>query len=556
MSSLMGTPSTCWIVNPITPVSRSPVSEPWRLVPRWSSTGLRFLDLHSAFRDDQRLAVLFLRQSVKSPLKPICQKLKTISISCLFTLNSVSSCGASGAIRGEHLKVTARKRKILVVDAGTRASLGVLLRSWGFEVLQAGDAGEAKRLLERHEPDIVITDVLVLETSDLDLLPTLKTGNPHRPVFLITAQGSIDRAVEAVKQGARDFLLEPLDLPRLRALLDDAEREVELRRKAKRLSDVVDNHAGCGEVVGTSRAIREVFQLIERVAQRDVSVMITDESGTSKADVARLIHKMSRRKDKPFLAVNAGAIPESVIESDILGHERGAFAGAVATKQGVFEQANGGTLLIDEINEIPISLQKRLLRALADGKVQRLGGIYEFEFDVRVLAGTNEDPLKAVDEGKLRPDLYYRLNVVPIAIPPLRERGEDVPFLAQHFIKEFNSKHQLTMEGITDEALALLKAYPWPGNVRELQNVIERAVVLAKGEWIDERDLPPYVRDPARSDEKLIFAVGETTIADAERELVLKTLARAGNNKAEAARQLGIDVKTIYNKLKSYGVEA
>jgi two-component system, NtrC family, response regulator HydG len=455
-------------------------------------------------------------------------------------------------------RVTARKRKILVVDddAGIRTSLAVLLQNWGFEILQASDAAGATKMVERHDPDIVITDLVMPEISGLDLLRALKTGDPHRPVLLITAQGSIDTAVEAMKQGARDFLTKPLtDLPKLRSLLDDAERELEMRRRAKRLTARVEEDGAIGDFVGASKVIHEVFQLIESVAQRDIPVMITGESGTGKEVVARTIHRMSRREDRPFLAINAAAIPESLIESELFGHERGAFTGAVATRQGVFEQANGGTLLIDEIAEMPMSLQPKLLRVLADGRVRRLGGTHEFEFDVRVLAATNRDPLKAIEDGKLREDLYYRLNVVPIALPSLRERPEDIPLLVQHFIREFNTKHRLRIEGASDEAMAMLKAYSWPGNVRELRNVIERSVVLAKGEWIEERDLPPYVRDPSLRPEKLVFSVGETTVADAERELILKTLERAGNNKAEAARQLGVDVKTIYNKLKSYGIE-
>src|SRR4030095_93724 len=311
--------------------------------------------------------------------------------------------------------VTARKRKILVVDddAGIRTSLAVPLQGCGFEALQASNATEAMYLVERQDPDIVISDVVMPETSGLELLRMLKAGDPHRPVLLITAQGSIDVAVEAMKQGARDFLTKPLtDLPKLKALLDDAERELEMRRKARRLTARIEEDGGLGDFVGISKAIREVYQIIESVAPRYVSVMITGESGTGKEVVARTIHKLSRREGKPFLAINASAIPESLIESELFGHERGAFTGAVATRQGVFEQANGGTLLIDEIAEMPMALQPKLLRVLADGKVRRLGGSYEFEFDVRVLAATNRDPLKAIEDGKLREDLYYRLNVV------------------------------------------------------------------------------------------------------------------------------------------------
>jgi len=455
--------------------------------------------------------------------------------------------------------MTARKRKILIVDddAGMRASLAVLLQKWGFEPLQASDGAEATELVERHDPDLVITDVVMPELSGLDLLRELKAGDPHRPVLLLTAQGSIDMAVEAMKHGARDFLTKPLtDLPKLKALLDDAEREIELRLKTKRIAMRAEASPVGSDFVGGSKSMREVFGLIESVAARDVSVLITGESGTGKEMVAQSIHRLSRREGKPFVAINAAAIPESLMESELFGHERGAFTGAVATRPGCFEQANGGTLFVDEIAEMPMSLQPKMLRVLGDGRVRRLGGNYEFEFDVRVIAATNRDPLQAISDGKLREDLYYRLNVVPIPLPPLRDRAEDIPLLVHHFIGEFNRKHQLQIEGPTDEAMALLSAYSWPGNVRELRNVIERSVVLVKGEWIQEKDLPPYVRDPVLHSEKLVFPIGATTVADAERELILRTLEHAGQNKAEAARQLGVDVKTIYNKLKAYGIEA
>lgn len=454
--------------------------------------------------------------------------------------------------------MTARTRKILVVDddPAIRESLDVLLTTWGFEVIQAPDAARARPLVEKHDPDIVISDVVMPETSGLEFLRELKAGNPSRPVLLITAQGSIDMAVEAMKHGARDFLTKPItDLAKLRSLIDDAEREIEMRRKARRLSTRVEQEElGLGAFVGNNKRMREVFQLIESVAPRDVSVMITGESGTGKELVARSIHESSRRNGRPFIAVNAAAIPETLMESEIFGHERGAFTGAIGMRPGCFEQANGGTLFLDEIAEMPIALQPKLLRVLADGRVRRIGGQQEFTFDVRVIAATNRDPLQAIEEGRLREDLYYRLNVVPIALPPLRERLDDIPLLVQHFVVEFNRKHNLDMVGITDDAAALLKSYTWPGNVRELRNIIERAVVLARSEWIDVRDISAYVRDGAVP-EKLVFPVGATTVADAERELILKTLERAGQNKAEAARQLGVDVKTIYNKLRAYNIE-
>ncbi len=455
--------------------------------------------------------------------------------------------------------MTNRKRKILIVDddPAMLESFDVLLQSWGFEVIQAADAREAKELVDRHDPDIVISDVVMPEVSGLELLRELKAGNPHRPVLLITSRGSIDMAVEAIKQGARDFLTKPItDFQKLKILLEDAEQEIELRRKTKRLATRVESESQFRDFVGASKKMRDVFSLIETVASRDVPVIITGESGTGKELVAHAIHEGSPRRGKPFVAVNAAAIPETLIESEVFGHERGAFTGAVSTRSGCFEQAHGGTLFLDEIAEMPMVLQPKLLRVLAEGKVRRLGGNQEIAFDVRVVVATNRDPMQAIKEGRLREDLYYRLNVFSIPMPALREREDDVPLLAQSFITEFNRKHQTEIEGISEEAAELLKAYPWPGNVRELRNVIERAVVLAKSDWIDGTVLPPYIRSTASPSEKLIIDVGTTTMADAERELLIRTLEHTGNNKAEAARQLGVDVKTIYNKLKTYNIES
>jgi DNA-binding NtrC family response regulator len=455
--------------------------------------------------------------------------------------------------------MTTRKRKILIVDddPAMLESFDVLLQSWGFEVFKASDAHEAKVLVERNDPDIVISDVVMPEVSGLELLRDLKAGNPQRPVLLITARGSIDMAVEAIKEGARDFLTKPItDFQKLKALLDDAEQEIELRRKTKRLATKVESESAFGEFVGASKPMREVFSLIEMVAGRDVSVIITGESGTGKELVAHAIHQMSTRSGKPFIAVNAAAIPDTLIESEVFGHERGAFTGAIGTRPGCFEQAHGGTLFLDEIAEMPMVLQPKLLRVLADGKVRRLGGNHEFAFDVRVIVATNRDPLLAIKEGRLREDLYYRLNVFSIPLPALREREDDVPLLAQRFISEFNRKHQMSIEGISEETAELLKAYPWPGNVRELRNIIERAVVLTKSDWIDPSVLPPYIRSAPRPSQKLTIDVGATTMADAEKELLIRTLEFAGGNKAEAARQLGVDVKTIYNKLKAYNIES
>jgi DNA-binding NtrC family response regulator len=449
-----------------------------------------------------------------------------------------------------------RKTKILVVDdeETMREVFEMRLQGWGFDVRTAGDGHAAAELAQSYDPDIVISDVVMPELSGLDLLRSLKADRPNRPVVLMTAQGSIDLAVEAMKQGARDFVTKPLDYAKLRAILQATENDLELRRRSQRLLSQLDQ-TGFGEFVGSSKAMREVYSLIQSLSSTDASVIITGESGTGKELAARTIHQMSNRSAGPFVAINAAAIPENLMESEILGHERGAFTGAIGLRAGCFEQANRGTLFLDEIAEMPQGLQPKLLRVIEDRRVRRLGGSHEFPVDVRVLAATNKDPGEAVASGRLREDLYYRLNVFTIALPLLKERKGDLPLLAQYFIREFNRKHNTKVEGLREEALELLKIYPWPGNVRELRNIMERAVILARGDWIESHHLPAYVLTPHTGSAAKIVLPAGVTAAEAEKELILKTLERAGNNKAEAARQLGLDVKTIRNKLKFYGLE-
>jgi DNA-binding NtrC family response regulator len=449
-----------------------------------------------------------------------------------------------------------RKTKILVVDdeAAMREVLEMRLQEWGFDVRLAGDGAEGKDFAETYSPDIVISDVVMPEVSGLDLLRSLKAGDPERPIILVTAQASIDVAVEAMKGGAQDFVTKPLDYPKLKAILESAEKDLELRRESRKLVSQLERGAGFGEFVGTSKSMREVYDLITSLSASDASVIITGESGTGKELAARTIHQLSARAKGPFVAINAAAIPENLMESEIFGHEKGAFTGAVGVRAGCFELANRGTLFLDEIAEMPLALQPKLLRVLEDRKVRRLGGSQEFLVDVRVLAATNRDPRNAVENGNLREDLYYRLNVFTVPLPPLRDRKGDIALLAQNFIREFNRKHNAHIEAPRDETIELLKAYSWPGNVRELRNVMERAVILARGEWIEPTHLPAYiVNSKTDTAAKIVLPMG-VTAADAEKELILRTLKKTGNNKAEAARQLGLDVKTIRNKLKSYGI--
>jgi transcriptional regulator with PAS, ATPase and Fis domain len=302
--------------------------------------------------------------------------------------------------------------------------------------------------------------------------------------------------------------------------------------------------------------MREVYQMLETLAGSDASALLSGESGTGKELAARAIHSHSKREHGPFIAINAAAMPETLMESEMFGHEKGAFTGAISTRPGCFELAHRGTLLLDEIAEMPAALQPKLLRVLEDGRVRRLGAPQEIAFDVRVLAATNREPREAVEKGLLREDLYYRLNVFHVVLPPLRERKDDLPGLVQHFLNELNAKHHCSVVALRQETLERLQGYRWPGNVRELRNVLERAVILAKGEWIELSHLPPYLRaEEDRHGAQIVVPPGATA-AETERELILKTLEQTGNNKAETARRLGLDVKTIRNKLKTYGIRS
>ena len=445
--------------------------------------------------------------------------------------------------------------KILVVDdeAAMREVLEMRLESWGFDVCLAEDGASGEGMALSRNPDIVISDVVMPGISGMELLRSLKAGNPDRPVIMVTAQATVDLAVEAMKQGAHDFITKPIDYNKLKMILQSAGREIGERREAGRLSSQIERGGGFGDFIGDGKAMREIYSLIDSIARSDAAVIITGESGTGKELAARTIHAMSRRAGGPFVAVNSSAIPENLMENELFGHEKGAFTGATGVQAGCFELSNHGTLFLDEIAEMPLLLQPKLLRVLEDRRVRRIGGVREYDFDVRVLAATNREPRGAVEEGKLREDLFYRLNVFTLTLPPLRARASDVPLLAQAFISHANAKHNSNVQACRAETLDLLKSYSWPGNVRELKNIIERAAILAGGEWIEPSHLPAYIKSAPREETASDFVVREgITAANAEMELILKTLRATNNNKAEAARRLGLDVKTIRNKLKTY----
>jgi DNA-binding NtrC family response regulator len=439
--------------------------------------------------------------------------------------------------------------KILVVDdeEAMREVLRERLESWGFEVSLAEDAAAGERRIAAFDPDAVLSDVVLPDASGLDLLRIIRGAGRDRPVILMTAHGTVELAVQAMKGGATDFLTKPVDYERLRGLFDGMESTLAAIRAAAEAE-------GLGELTGTSAAMRDVFKMIREVATTDVPVLITGESGTGKEVAANTIHSLSRRAAGPFHAVNCAAIPAELMESEIFGHEKGAFTGAIGQRKGCFEMSHQGTLFLDEIAEMPMPLQPKLLRVLEDGKVRRLGGRGEIQVEVRHLAATNKDPEEAIRKGQLREDLYYRLNVLRLHLPPLRERADDIALLASRFIEHANRRHGTEVEGFSPDAQQALGVYPWPGNVRELRNVIERGAVLAKTGRIGLEHLPLHLREPGAGPTEMIALPLGTTVADAERELILKTLEQTGNNKAEAARWLGVDVKTIRNKLKSYGL--
>jgi two-component system response regulator HydG len=443
---------------------------------------------------------------------------------------------------------------VLVVDdePALREVLSLRITDWGHDVRAVGDVAAAERELDVRRPDVVLCDVVLPGSSGLALLHRIRERDKQLPVVMITAHGNIDSAVDAMKAGASDFLTKPLDHQMLRALLEATAGEVRRRLASRSLDAQLEKQSGAG-IIGQSRAMRELQRMVKVLASSEASALITGESGTGKEVIAHAIHMMSARRDKPFVAINAAAIPEGLVESEVFGHEQGAFTGATRSRAGCFELADGGTLFLDELAEMPIALQPKLLRVLEDGRARRLGGGRDIRFDVRVLAATNRSTSQAIRDGRLREDLFYRLTVFELVIPPLRERADDIPLLTQHFVREFGRKHQMRVEGVADGARALLEAHAWPGNVRELRNVIERAVIVARAGWIERRHLPPYLQALKGGGASTLTLPAGTTLAEAERQLILQTLDRVGDNKAEAARQLGLDVKTIRNKLRTYG---
>ncbi len=447
-------------------------------------------------------------------------------------------------------KTTSERVLIVEDDAAARVGLEQLVRSWGFLAESASDGEEALEKVTTFRPAIVITDLVMPRMDGLALLRALPEQGADVTTLLLTAQGTVETAVEAMKEGAYDYLTKPVDIQRLKILLDKIVERLETMREVKALRRQLREHGTFGSIIGNSPEMRKIYQIIEQASPTGASVLITGESGTGKELVAQTIHQLSPRAGFPFIAINCAAIPETLLESEIFGHEKGAFTGAADRRQGCFELADRGTLFLDEIGEMTPATQVKLLRVLQERKFRRLGGRTEQSVDVRVIAATNIDPAEAVKAGKLREDLYYRLNVFAFRLPTLRERKEDLPLLIQAFINEFNQRNQKSIASVDQQAMRMLEQYAWPGNVRELRNVIERATILAAGPFIEARHLPPVLAEepPVEQQPQLALAPG-TTVEEAERRLIMMTLAHTRDNKTRAAEILGISLKTLHNKL-------
>jgi DNA-binding NtrC family response regulator len=448
-------------------------------------------------------------------------------------------------------------QRILIVEDEDNARKGyeALLRKWNCEVLGVPSGEEGLAKFAEFRPQVIVADVELPGMNGLEFLRQLGDEIQRVPVIIITGRGSDERVVQAIESGAFWYIEKPLKPPVLRALLDRALGRVRDQQAVAALTRQLRNAGKLGTLIGSSKSMQEVMRQVEMAAPSTASVLITGETGSGKEMVAQSIHMLSPRAANPFIAINCSAIPESLMESEIFGHEKGAFTGAAERRIGCFELAHGGTLLLDEIGEMPPPTQAKLLRVLEERKIRRLGSKVETPIDVRVLAATNKNPEQAVADGHLRQDLYFRLNVFHIHLPPLREHKDDLAPLVDHLLVDISEKHGKHVTGVGADVMDLMKSYPWPGNVRELRNVLERATIASEREIIGRQHLPAdFGRGPVAATgalDGLRFPVG-TTVDAAERELIIQTLAATNQNKTRAAELLGISLKTLHNKLKEY----
>jgi two-component system NtrC family response regulator/two-component system response regulator HydG len=451
----------------------------------------------------------------------------------------------------------ASRGRILIVDdeEAARRGLGQILQEDGYEVILAGDGEEALRLVAEESPDLLLTDLRMPQMDGHELLNRVRRGYPDVSVVIMTAHGTIRSAVQALREGAEDYLTKPIDVEDTERLLDRILSKKKLVAETRMLRERLDEKYSFENIIGRSPEMLDVFRLVEQVAPSQASILITGESGTGKEMIAQAIHQRSPRREAPFVKVSCAALPETLLESELFGHERGAFTGALARRPGRFEIAAGGTVFLDEIGDVPMGMQVKLLRFLQDHQFERLGGNRTLTVDVRVIAATHRDLGAFIREGRFREDLYYRLNVIEVVLPPLRSRSQDVPLLVEFFLRKFARDNGKEIEGIEEEALAALVAYAWPGNVRELEHAVERAVILARGSVLDVSLFPgvPRLGPSPRRIEGLV--VPGATIREIERDAILRTLESVGGSTSRAAAILEMSPRTIQYKLKQYRSE-
>jgi two-component system response regulator HydG len=454
-----------------------------------------------------------------------------------------------------------KQNTVLVVDddSAHRTMLMTLINGWGYAVSEADDGSTAIEKVKETSFDLVLMDVRMVKVSGLEALEIIKSYNPAIPVIIMTAYSSIETAVEALKQGAHDYLTKPLDFDKLRFTLERAMEHTRLKEENRLLRETLGKQFDSRNIIGKSPTMLKLLETVAQVAPSEATVLITGESGTGKELIAGALHFNSLRKTGPFVKINCAAITETLLESELFGHEKGAFTGADRRKEGRFSQAHEGTLLLDEVSEMSLMMQVKLLRVVQEREFNRVGGDITIQVDVRVIAATNKNLVEQINEGAFREDLYYRLNVVELQVPPLLQRKEDIPLLAQHFLEMFTDKNRKEIKGFTPKAMDNLIRHDWPGNVRELMNAVERGVVLARSNYLGVEDFP-FMKDsllqngPDSANPAELFMSGDMPLEDVEKAAILNTLEAAGGNKSEAARRLGITRKTLHKKLKAYGV--
>jgi two-component system, NtrC family, response regulator HydG len=457
-----------------------------------------------------------------------------------------------------------KQAHMLVVDddAGHLATLQTIIRSWGYRVSTADNGSAAVAMVKEQPFDMILMDVRMAEMDGIEALRQIKAYNPAIPILIMTAYSSVAAAVDAIKAGAYDYLTKPLDFETLRLTMERAMEHTHLKVENRQLKEKLRDEFDWQNIIGTSPPMKALIDMLAMVAPSDATVMITGESGTGKELIARSIHYNSRRRAAPCVIVNCAALADTLLESELFGHEKGAFTGADKRREGRFRQADGGTLFLDEIGETSSAMQAKLLRVIQEREFQRVGGDETLSVDVRILAATNRDLKAEVRNGKFREDLFYRLNVVTVEVPPLSARHEDIPLLAQNFMERFATRNRKTVKGFTPQAMDLLIKHDWPGNVRELENAVERSVILLAGDYITERELPLSItqtgdggrREAARPENEGLGLTGSQSLETIEKEAILATLSETGGNKSETARRLGINRKTLHLKLKRYGL--